>query len=143
VAARLLLSVPKSVAQLRAGESCEVSDPGFQRRFVSAAFRDALTAGMRDAQGRLQKQDRLLGILAVDEFHERPAKRVDARGVGILSREMQPCRGGNSFHVVAISATCLFEDRVNLLREGNWLGGKQGRSNGTQNTQSTALPDHG
>ena len=108
ISARLLLPVPKRVANSGPARVGQVANPGFQRHFLRTAFdgcarhRCAACAGSA-SRSRIE----FAGILPVDKFRQGFAEGVNPGWAASSDREMQPRGGCNSFHVVAVSAACV------------------------------------
>ena len=111
VAGIFLLAIVQRGRQLIAGKLGQPLDPLAQNRFLFASGDDALPAGVRDAIGRLVQQQRLLGVLAVDEDDERPSEGFDAFGRGVLVGEMQPRGRRHAVGIVAGRAAGLLKHR--------------------------------
>jgi hypothetical protein len=103
VARRFLLVVPQRGRKIGARKFRQIFDPRFQYRFFRTILPNPLAADVRNARSRLQKKQRFLRVLAIDQLHQRSPERLDPWQRRIAIRKTQARRRGHSRRIMAIA----------------------------------------
>ena len=144
------------LAYLLVGKAGQVVDPAQQHGFFVAVRLDPLAAGVFHPLRRLPQQQRLLGVLPIDQVHQRESERRDLVTARVGFGECESCVGCHA--IVAVTPFALNGvqhgvhplDEVRLihfasrLRGGARLecGGHRGDHEGRKQHRSRPSPYH-